>query len=324
MKWKCLTSGVLTAMLAGAVAAGAQEIPPPRPFVPQPALPQPGLPMTQPAEEIPQPGPDLPQPAEEIPQPVTGAPVPPPLNAGSGLEAESLPGELVEDISGAVAAPRLGPTPITNVRILMDYLGVANLVGDSGIRTYAWLEGGYTGASTGSGLLSVEPRQNRFGNEFLLNQIGWAVQKPLQQDEFDIGFMMRYFAGADAALGAAKGGIGNPPGNPQFGQDFRDLYLSAHLPILTDGGVDVKVGRTLNTIIGYNGFRKRPRSVRSIPASYQFFYSQDGAFTGFLTDWHDQLKQLDIWNGMTLAANTFFKMRANLTHIATSARLITG
>ena len=62
--------------------------------------------------------------------------------------------------------------------------------------------------STGSGLLSVEPRQNRFGNEFLLNQIGWAVQKPLQQDEFDIGFMMRYFAGADAALGAPKGGIG--------------------------------------------------------------------------------------------------------------------
>jgi hypothetical protein len=309
MKWKSLAAGVLATMLVGAVVADAQEIPPPRPFVPQPTppLPQPTVPMTQPAAEIPQPGQELPPPAEEIPQPVAGAPVPPPLNAGSGLEAESLPGELVEDISGAVAAPRLGPTPITNVRILMDYLGVADLVGDSGIRTYAWLEGGYTGASTGSGLLSVEPRQNRFGNEFLLNQIGWAIQKPLQQDQFDIGFMVRYFAGADAALGAPKGGIGNPPGNPQFGQDFRDLYLSAHLPILTDGGVDVKVGR-MNTIIGYNGFLAPFRPFYS--SDYQFFYSQDGAFTGFLTDLHVN-KQLDIWNGMTLGANTFFTLRAN-------------
>ena len=309
MKWKSLAAGVLATMLVGAVVADAQEIPPPRPFVPQPTppLPQPTVPMTQPAAEIPQPGQELPPPAEEIPQPVAGAPVPPPLNAGSGLEAESLPGELVEDISGAVAAPRLGPTPITNVRILMDYLGVADLVGDSGIRTYAWVEGGYTGASTGSGLLSVEPRQNRFGNEFLLNQIGWAIQKPLQQDQFDIGFMMRYFAGADAALGAPKGGIGNPPGNPQFGQDFRDLYLSAHLPILTDGGVDVKVGR-MNTIIGYNGFLAPFRPFYS--SDYQFFYSQDGAFTGFLTNLHVN-NRLDIWNGMTLGANTFFTLRAN-------------
>ena len=152
-----------------------------------------------------------------------------------------------------------------------------------------------------------QPRQNRFGDEFLLNQIGWAIQKPLQQDQFDMGFNMRYFAGADAALGAAKGGIGWPPGNPHFGQDFRDLYLSAHLPILTDGGVDVKVGR-MNTIIGYNGFLAPYRPFYS--SDYQFFYSQDGAFTGFLTDLHVN-KRLDIWNGMTLGANTFFTLRAN-------------
>ena len=189
----------------------------------------------------------------------------------------------------------------------MDTLGVADLLGDSGIRTFGWVEGGYTGASTGAGMLSVQPRQNRFGNEFLLNQIGWAIQKPLQQDEFDIGFNMRYFAGADAALGAAKGGIGWPPGDPHFGQDFRDLYLSAHLPILTEGGMDVKVGR-MNTIIGYNGFLAPYRPFYS--SDYQFFYSQDGAFTGFVTDLHVN-DRLDIWNGMTLGANTFFTLRAN-------------
>ncbi len=240
-------------------------------------------------------------------QPGGPALAPAPLNAGSGLEAESLPGELSEDISGASQGARLGPTPVKDVRILMDVLGFANLTGDTNIRTYGWVEGGYTGASTGAGILSVQPRQNRFGDEFLLNQIGWAIQKPLQQDQFDWGFNVRYFAGADAALGAAKGGIGWPPGNPQFGQDFRDLYLSAHLPILTDGGVDVKVGR-MNTIIGYNGFLAPFRPFYS--SDYQFFYSQDGAFTGFLTNLHVN-KRLDIWNGMTLGANTFFTLRAN-------------
>ena len=69
--------------------------------------------------------------------------------------------------------------------------------------------------------------------------------------------------------------------NPHFGQDFRDLYLSMHLPILTDSGVDFKIGR-MNTIIGYNGFLAPYRPFYS--SDYQFFYLQDGAFTGFLLD----------------------------------------
>jgi len=305
-------------MLIGAAAVDAQQIPPPRPFVPQrmPPVPQPGEGVPQPAQEGAQPVQEIPQPVQEVPQPVQDfqqpaieAPGPSPASAGYGLEAESLPGELVEDIGTATDALRLGPTPVSEVRFLMDTLGVGSLLGNSGIRTFGWVEGGYTGASTGHGLLSVETRQNRFGDEFLLNQIGWAIQKPLQQDQFDIGFNMRYFAGADAALGAPKGGIDQNP-NPHFGQDFRDLYISAHLPIVTDGGVDFKIGR-MNTIIGYNGFLAPYRPFYS--SDYQFFYSQDGAFTGFLTDWHVN-NRLDIWNGMTLGANTFFVLRSSRSY----------
>ncbi len=140
----------------------------------------------------------------------------------------------------------------------------------------------------------------------MLNQIGLVMQKPLRQDQFDIGFNIRYFAGADAALGQPKGGIDYPVGNSHFGQDFRDLYLSAHLPIITDGGVDFKIGR-MNTIIGYNGFLAPYRPFYS--SDYQFFYSQDGAFTGFLTNLHVS-NRLDIWNGMTFGANTFFTLRS--------------
>jgi hypothetical protein len=169
------------------------------------------------------------------------------------------------------------------------------------------VECGYTGVSGSPGLLSVQPRLNRFGDEFLLNEIGWVLQKQLDQGRFDWGFNIRYFAGANAALGQPKGGIDDPPGNPRFSQDFRDLYLSAHLPILTEGGMNVKVGR-MNTIIGWNGFLAPYRPLYS--SDYQFFYSQDGAFTGFLT----QLvlsDRTDLWNGMTFGANTFFEKRSN-------------
>ena len=70
--------------------------------------------------------------------------------------------------------------------------------------------------------------------------------------------------------------------------------------------MDFKIGR-MNTIIGYNGFLAPYRPFYS--SDYQFFYSQDGAFTGFLTNLHVS-DRLDIWNGMTLGANTFFVMRS--------------
>jgi hypothetical protein len=235
----------------------------------------------------------------------TAAP-PPGRRDSTGLEPESRPAE----ISEAIDEPhefRLGPTPVSDVNFLMDYLRLRDFFGDSGIRTFGWVEGGYTGASSGRGLLSVEPRLNRFGNEFLLNEIGWVIEKPLRQDEFNVGFMMRYFAGANAALGAAKGGIGSPASNAHFGQDFRDLFLDVHLPILNERGMDVRIGR-MNTIIGYNGFLAPYRPLYS--SDYQFFYSQDGAFTGALANFH-ATDRLELWSGITFGANTFFTLRAN-------------
>jgi hypothetical protein len=265
------------------------------------------------AQQPPLQPPDVPTPVpvqtqEPLNIPTTPAPTPP-TSRSYGLEAESLPREIAEDIRRPTPPEprRWGPTPVDEVGFLMEDLGLKKLFGDSGIRTFGWVEGGYTGASPGTGPLSVQPRQNRFGNEFLLDQVGLVLQKPLRQDQWDWGFNIRYFAGADAALGQPKGGIDSPPGNPRFSHDFRDLYLSAHLPIITEGGMNVKVGR-MNTIIGWNGFLAPYRPFYS--SDYQFFYSQDGAFTGFLT----QLvvsDQLDVWNGMTFGANTFFEKRSN-------------
>jgi hypothetical protein len=317
-------TGVLSALLVSAATGYAQDIPTPRPTIPppQPFLPLPVPPVPQPGQEVPQPTQEFPQPVQEIPQFVQEVPQPvqenwlpdwpgqaappQPTSAGYGLQAESLPGELAEDIAGGAEALGFGATPVSQVNFLMQYLRLADLVGNTGIRTFGWVEGGYTGASTGPGVLSVQTRLNRFGDEFLLNEIGWVIEKPLEQNVFNLGFMMRYFAGANAALGAPKGGIDSSP-NPHFGQDFRDLYISAHLPILTDGGVDFRIGR-MNTIIGYNGFLAPYRPFYS--SDYQFFYSQDGAFTGWLAGLH-VTNRLDVWNGMTLGANTFFVQRSS-------------
>jgi hypothetical protein len=223
-----------------------------------------------------------------------------------GLQPESLPYESLESATDRLTRPSLGPTPVSQVGLLRGLLGLNNFLDERNLRLFGWLEGGYNGTSTGPGLLSVQTRQNRYSDEYLLNQVGFTFQKTLNQDEFNTGFLVRYFAGADAALGAPKGGIDAPPSNPRFGQDFRDLYVSAHLPILTERGMDVQIGR-MNTIIGYNGFLSPYRPFYS--SDYQFFYSQDGAFTGVLTNLH-VTDQLEVWNGVTLGANTFFTKRS--------------
>jgi hypothetical protein len=234
-------------------------------------------------------------------------PAGPGSDPAAGLESHSLPAEINEDTRSAPSAPRLGPTPVDEVGYLRNLLGGSPLFGDGGLKVFGWVEGGHTFSSTGTGLLATQPRQNRFGEEFLLKQIGLVAQKPLRQDQLDFGFNVRYFAGHDAALGQPGGGIDDPPGNSRFGHDFRDLYVSAHLPILTERGVNVKVGR-MNTIIGWNGFLAPYRPMYS--SDYQFFYSQDGAFTGFLTQVVVS-DQLDVWNGMTFGANTFFEKRSD-------------
>lgn len=282
MKATCRVGGTFAFVLLLALAAAAQDT------------------STSSPDELPNSGVSAAQGLAPIYEPV------PPLRLG--LETESIPGELAENLAGTSApkSKKWGPTPVAEVRFLMDTLGLQKLFGDSGIEMFGWFESGYTGVSGSGGLLSVAPRLNRFGDEFVISDMGFVIQKALKQDRFDLGFYSRYFAGSNPALGQPLGGLDFPPDNLRFSHDFRDLYLQAHLPILTEGGLNVRVGR-MNTIIGNNGFIATARPLFS--NDYQFFYSTTGTFTGFLT----QLvvsDRLDIWNGMGFGANTFFVKRS--------------
>ncbi len=178
------------------------------------------------------------------------------------------------------------------------------------LRVFGWADSGYTYSSTGHDPLTVQPRENRFGDEFLVNQLAVVIERQLDPEKLSFGFNATYYAGADASLLQPKGGIDDPPRDPRFSHDFRQLYVSAHLPMLTEGGVDVKAGR-MGTIIGYNSALAPYRPLYS--SDYQWFYSQDGAFTGILANWHVN-KQLDVLSGVTLGANTFYTKRSDSSY----------
>jgi hypothetical protein len=87
---------------------------------------------------------------------------------------------------------------------------------------------------------------------------------------------------------------------------FTDLNLTMHLPILTEGGVDIKAGRQ-TTILGPMGALAWQRPFGS--SDYAWYNMEEGRYTGISSIWHVN-KQLDWYNGIEFGWGTFF---ANLS-----------
>ena len=172
------------------------------------------------------------------------------------------------------------------------------------LRFFGWANGGYTWASTGTGLLNVEPRENRFGDAFVLNQAAFVLERTLNDEAWSWGFRSEFYMGADAALLHPVNGFG-PSDNQRFSTDFRQAYLSFHAPILTRGGVDVKLGRQY-VPLGYETTMAPYRPMYSL--AYVWLYSQNGATTGAIATIHVNPK-LDVIAGATLCVNSLFEFR---------------
>jgi len=108
----------------------------------------------------------------------------------------------------------------------------------------------------------------------------------------------------DAALLHPVNGFG-PSDDQRFSTDFRQAYFSFHAPILTDGGVDFKLGRQY-VPLGYETTMAPYRPMYSM--AYAWIYSQNGATTGAIATIHVD-PRLDVIGGVTLCVNSLFEFR---------------
>ena len=170
------------------------------------------------------------------------------------------------------------------------------------LRFFGWADGGYTWSSSGSGLLAIEPRENRFGDAWLLNQSAFVLERTLGSN-WSWGFRGEFYMGADAAMLHPINGFGpSPTANPRFSTDFRQAYFSFHAPVLTDEGIDVKLGRQY-VPIGYETTMAPYRPLYS--NGYAWLYSQNGATTGAIATIHLN-HALDMVAGTTLGVNAMY------------------
>jgi hypothetical protein len=276
MRWKKCLGFSLAAALGGSLAAHGQT----------PA------PDTLPVWTLPG--------SVRVVQAPTEAPTPE-ATAGGGIpQTETRSEEVAASEGEAPQEPKYGPTPLTEVGILNDLI-YGDCAKDAKIKFSAWMDFDYTFRSTGTGINNIAPVQNRFGDEFLVRELGLYAYRPLDPKCWSWGFNALFLAGSDGSfLTPTAGGWRNT--DPRFGASFTDLNVTAHLPILTEGGVDVKGGRQ-TTVLGPMGAIAWQRYFDS--SDYAWYNLEEGRYTGISADWHIS-KWLSWYNGIEFGWGTFY------------------
>src|SRR5258708_32281011 len=134
-------------------------------------------------------------------------------------------------------------------------------------------------------------------NEPLLNQLVINAERALtpQLGEFDWGFKLQFMYGSDARFIHSLGLFSNTAANSIVQPDLVEAYLNLHFPIVSEGGLDLKLGKFV-TLEG----------AETIDPRKNFFYSHTYIFnvgipfnhTGALTTLH-ATKWLDLMAGVT-------------------------
>ncbi|HEX9628963.1 MAG TPA: porin [Pyrinomonadaceae bacterium] len=166
-----------------------------------------------------------------------------------------------------------------------------------------WIDGGIT-------LNPDRPQSNQnFGrlfddrtNEPLLNQVVINFERALapQPGEFDWGFKLQFMYGSDARFIHSVGLFSDTASTSILQPDLVETYLNLHFPVITDGGLDLKLGKFV-TLEG----------AETIDPRTNFFYSHTYIFnfgipfnhTGALATFH-ATKWLDLYSGITRGVNT--------------------
>ncbi len=195
--------------------------------------------------------------------------------------------------TGEEAKEEEAAAPAAEPGLLTKFLGME----DSKLKVYGWIQNSYTGNTNGRPKngqnAGVNP--NFLANSWQGNQYYLIFERPLEQnDEINFGFRVDNLFGNDWVFNHSRGIFDtmNIPGR-FAGYDPAQFYLEGHFPVLTEGGLDVKVGRWY-TLAGYEQVPAIARPLLSVPI--MFNYGQPFTHFGALTTLHVTDK-LNVYNG---------------------------
>jgi len=141
-------------------------------------------------------------------------------------------------------------------------------------------------------------------NEPLLNQLVINFERALvpQPGEFDWGFKLQFMYGSDARYIHSLGLFSDTAATSIVQPDLVEAYLNLHFPIISEGGVDLKLGKFV-TLEGAETID--PRTNFFYSHSYIFNFGIPFNHTGGLATFH-ATKWLDVYSGITRGVNTSF------------------
>jgi hypothetical protein len=141
-------------------------------------------------------------------------------------------------------------------------------------------------------------------NQATLNQVLVTANKPLdpKNSDFQWGFKLQGMYGSDARYTQFLGVFNNALPGDRYQFDIVEANALFHLPIISDGGMDLKVGM-YPTPLGFETID--PSTNPFYSHSYIFQFGLPFKHTGFLTTTH-LTDVVDIYGGLDTGTNTTF------------------
>jgi hypothetical protein len=146
-------------------------------------------------------------------------------------------------------------------------------------------------------------------NQPTLNQVLLTVQRPTDPKAtgWDVGFQLQGLYGSDARYTHFLGLLDNALPNDRYQLDITEANVLVHMPVITDAGVDLKVG-LYPTPIGYETID--PSTNPFYSHSYIYNFGAPSKHTGVLAILHAS-PLLDIYGDVDTGTNTTFGYRGD-------------
>lgn len=210
-----------------------------------------------------------------------------------------------------VAQAEEGPVPVLEGP---GWLDRALGLGDSRIETFGWIQNTFTGNTDGTPAsgrnFALFP--NHLANQWMGNQYYLVATRAAQQsDGLDWGFRIDALFGNDWSYTKMLGVFDRAFVSDRFaGFDLPQIYGEAHLPLLTEGGLDVKFGRWYS-VAGYESVMATHRPLLSWPYIMTYF---PFTFSGLMTTFH-ATDRLNVFNGAVPGVDRWFNEHYRWTYI---------